>query len=417
MALTSPINHGLEIGRRALAAHQAALNTTSHNIANANTPGFSRRSANLETSVDAGFGSGVDVGSIVRQRSRFLDAQVRVSQQVLGRWEAMERSMQSVEVVFNEPAGAGSSETGTIFNEPSGMGLSGSLSRFWNAWQDLANVPESGAARAAVRQEGIFLTETLHQYNAQLLDIHRELDNEIVEEVENINSVLDQLAAINREIPRANFDGGTPADLQDQRDKLLEELSYRVDISVVERDNGQISVLLSGHNLVETDKATHLNVRRLSRDGSPVANLSFADDGSLATVREGRIKVFPHGIPGFERHKEYGLVVVDEEDPFLRLLSIEEPSLGFVIVNPMLIWSDYNPEITKEDLDSLEIESADELEMYCLVTLSKVAQDVTVNLKGPICINTRTMRGKQMILVDDRHQTKHSILEANTAAS
>ena len=140
-------------------------------------------------------------------------------------------------------------------------------------------------------------------------------------------------------------------------------------------------------------------------------NIKF---GEVSVERESVITFF-NGIPGFERFKEFGLVAVEEEDPFLRLLSIQEPSLGFVIVNPMLVWADYDPDIGKEELDGLEIAKAEDLQVYCVVTLSKVTQDVTVNLKGPICINTQTMKGKQMILVDDRYQTKHSILEATQA--
>jgi len=138
--------------------------------------------------------------------------------------------------------------------------------------------------------------------------------------------------------------------------------------------------------------------------------------GEVAVQRDSVI-TFTHGIPGFERFTDYGLVSVEEEEPFLRLLSIEEPSLGFVIVNPMLIWPDYNPEITKDDLDALSITSADEMEIYCVVTLSQVAEEITVNLKGPICVNTATMKAKQLILVDDRYQTKRPILEASTATS
>jgi len=140
-------------------------------------------------------------------------------------------------------------------------------------------------------------------------------------------------------------------------------------------------------------------------------NIKF---GEVSVERESII-TFPNGIPGFERFKEFGLVAVEEEDPFLRLLSTQEPSLGFVIVNPMLVWADYDPDIGNDELDGLDIARVEDLEVYCVVTLSNVPQDVTVNLKGPICINTQTMKGKQMILVDDRYQTRHSILEATQA--
>lgn len=293
MAITSTASHGLEISRRALHAQQVGLNTTGHNIANANTPGFSRRQVSLENAVsrvNAGIGNGADAATVVRQRSHFADAQMRVQQQVLGRWDALARGMRSVEMIFNEPAGAGSSEAGTIFNEPSGVGLSGSFSRFWNAWQDLANVPESGAARAAVRQEADFLTTSMRQYHAQLRDTRLDLDNEVLEIVHDINELVDQLAAVNVEIPRARFDEGVAGDLEDQRDRLVEELSTLADISITERENGQVMVLLSGHNLVEGEHVVHLRVRQLSQDGATASQVVFEGDHTLALVREGRLR-------------------------------------------------------------------------------------------------------------------------------
>ena len=132
------------------------------------------------------------------------------------------------------------------------------------------------------------------------------------------------------------------------------------------------------------------------------------------TVDRGNLLNFTQGLPGFERHRDYGLVEVEEEVPLLRLLSIDEPRLGFVIVDPMLLWSEYDPEIGEEDLQSLGISRIEQLAIYCIVTLSSEPGQVTVNLKGPICINTETMQAKQMILVDEQYSTKHSILETST---
>ncbi|MEW6749565.1 MAG: flagellar hook-associated protein FlgK [Candidatus Latescibacterota bacterium] len=292
MAITSAAQQGLEIGRRALQAQQVGLNTTGHNVANANTPGFSRRQVSLETAVtrvDGAVGSGADAAAVERQRSRFADAQVRVQQQVLGHWQSLERALQSLEAAFNEPAGAGASEAGTVFSEASGMGLSGSLSRFWNTWQDLANAPEDGAARAAVRQEGEFLATTLNQYHTQLVNTRSELDVQVQDTVSRINELVDQLAQVNAQLPRARFEQGA-ADLEDQRDRLVESLSLLVDVAVNERENGQVAVLLGGHTLVEGDRAVHLRLRQSSEAGGTASRVAFSDDLSLAQITEGELR-------------------------------------------------------------------------------------------------------------------------------
>ena len=134
--------------------------------------------------------------------------------------------------------------------------------------------------------------------------------------------------------------------------------------------------------------------------------------GSIA-VEKTSILCFPDGVPGFEHFKEYGLVSIDEEAPFLRLLSIDEPSLGFVILNPATIWPDYDPQISGDELKSLNVENSADLEMYCVVTLSSSPQEVTANLKGPIVINASKMIGRQLILSDERYSTKHFLLNAN----
>lgn len=162
----------------------------------------------------------------------------------------------------------------------------------------------------------------------------------------------------------------------------------------------------------ESDKAS----------ASPAETGQEASEGSVTfenakfgevTVESTSIVTFPDGVPGFERCKQYGLVSVDEEAPFLRLLSLDEPTVGFVILSPMLLWSDYNPQMGAEDLGGLDVRSPDELEMYCIVTLSESPDQVTANLKGPIAINTRTMTARQLILMDDRYHTKHGLLAAS----
>ena len=137
-------------------------------------------------------------------------------------------------------------------------------------------------------------------------------------------------------------------------------------------------------------------------------NTKFGD----VTIDASNIVTFPQGLPGFERFTRFGLFEVEEEAPFLRLLCLDEPNLGFVLVNPVLVWPEYEPNVGEEEFEGLGIDSVANLAIYCVVTLSKIPEEVTANLRGPICINTDSMVAKQMILVDEEYNTKHSILAA-----
>ncbi len=292
MAITSTANHGLEIGRRALQAQQVAINTTGHNIANANTPGYSRRRVNLESAVSGtlgGIGTGADAASIERQRNAFVDAQVLVQNQVLGKWEALETTLKGIEALFNEPAGPGPSEAGAVFDQSSGIGVSGSLSRFWNAWQDLANAPDNGAARAVVRQEGQILTSTVNSLQAQLTESRLQLDRQIRDAVAAINDLLDRVAGLNTQIAARQFDASGSGDLQDQRDRLVEQLAEHMDLSAMKREDGQVSLMVRGHDVLTGDRMVHLHVRGNAPGDAGISTVYFSDSRTPVQLRGGRL--------------------------------------------------------------------------------------------------------------------------------
>jgi len=122
---------------------------------------------------------------------------------------------------------------------------------------------------------------------------------------------------------------------------------------------------------------------------------------------------FPQGLPGFIHLKDYLLINNQDTHPFVWLISVDEPSTSFLMVNPLLFCPDYNPTITKRDLTELSINTPQSLLMYSIVTLnaSDYAQ-ATANLSGPILINLEQKLGKQLVLLDDRYSTKHRILTA-----
>ncbi len=133
--------------------------------------------------------------------------------------------------------------------------------------------------------------------------------------------------------------------------------------------------------------------------------------GEQETTAE-KVIAFPDGLPGFEQYRRFALFEEPESEPFQWFLSIENPELGFVVINPLYIWPDYDPRISREDLKSLEITDPEEILIYSIVTLADDPQMVTANLSGPILINTQNRKARQLALLDDRYTTKHRILDA-----
>jgi flagellar assembly factor FliW len=122
---------------------------------------------------------------------------------------------------------------------------------------------------------------------------------------------------------------------------------------------------------------------------------------------------FPQGLPGFIHLKNYLLIRNEDTEPFVWLVSVDDPLASFLMVNPLLFCPDYNPTITKRDLTELSISTPQSLLMYSIVTLHTMDYTLaTANLSGPILINLEKKIGKQLVLLDDRYSTKHRIITA-----
>lgn len=115
----------------------------------------------------------------------------------------------------------------------------------------------------------------------------------------------------------------------------------------------------------------------------------------LGVTAEGLIQI-PLGLLGFERFKSFTLATNPEEEPFLWLQVVEEPKLAFLVMSPFVVVPDYQPEISEEDARSLGLQDQEEPLIFNIVTV-RGAQQATVNLKGPIVLNRRTLVAKQII--------------------
>ncbi|RXJ02286.1 flagellar hook-associated protein FlgK [Anaerobacillus alkaliphilus] len=313
--------HGLETARRALYTSQTALQTTGHNIANANTPGFSRQRVNLTTTtpwpgggmdrpaVPGQIGTGVQAGSIQRVREGFLDMQYRSETSKFGYWDTRHTALQKME---------------DIVNEPSENGLSNALDRFWTSLQDLSVHPEDSGARSVVRQRGVALAETFNYTSQSLMAIQRDLQKQIDVSVKEINSITSQLNAINLQIAKVEPHGYLPNDLYDQRDNLLDRLSQLVNIKVEPvRSGGIASEIAEGKYTVKLldDHGRDLGITLV--DGHRLTNNELAisydeETGLVDTVKFGPVGFDPkapgnHQTLSFEDFHAVGKLKADIE--------------------------------------------------------------------------------------------------------
>jgi len=240
----------LDIGKEALFTQKSALEVTSHNIANANTPGFSRQRVELEanepvTSRLGQIGTGVRAEKIRRIYDQFLGLQINNGNQNLGRWEAQKNALQRVEMVFDESTG---------------YGLNQSMSEFWNAWQDLVNNPAGQAERVVLLAGGEKLADNFQKIHTDLKQIQKNMDAGISGTTEEINLIAGQIADLNRKISQAEVNGQHANDHRDKRDLLLKQLSSLIDINSFENSEGKVTVLVSGGRpLVENISSWNLS--------------------------------------------------------------------------------------------------------------------------------------------------------------
>jgi flagellar hook-associated protein 1 FlgK len=299
------INVGLEIGRRALLAQQYSLNTTGHNIANVNTPGFTRQQVMMVTTLpfsrpDGNLGTGVKVETVRRIRSYFLDDQYRQESQRLARWQTLSQSWGQVE---------------NIFIEPSDTGFSALLDEFWNSWQDLANNPDSTAARSSVREQAKLLVNSFHHFHNQLVEFQTSLDDDIQKCVDYINNVGHQLAALNEEIATAELTGQPANDLRDRRDLLIDELSEYINVDIMEQPSGTYTVLLGGMALVDGTSVLELTTDINTEGSATVHNVMFATSTAKPEIVNGKLA---------------GFIEARDEIVAVRLEELDELALAFV---------------------------------------------------------------------------------------
>ncbi|MGE0351702.1 MAG: flagellar hook-associated protein FlgK [Gemmatimonadales bacterium] len=245
MSLTS----FLSIARSAMVTHQRAMDVTAHNVANAQTPGYSRQRLDLAAAVPlltpgGAIGRGVTAEGISRARDQFFDSAFRRESGLLGTSTTLRDFLGRVEAAINEP---------------SDTGLASALDGLFGSFADLAADPTNPVARGQVAQKANSLIQQFHRLDATITAAMQDVTSQLSAQVSEANGLARQIADLNTRLLSAGGSGGS-ADLADQRDVAIDRLSQLGAVRVLERNDGTVGVLFGDAMLVDGGLANTLTV-------------------------------------------------------------------------------------------------------------------------------------------------------------
>ncbi|MBC8285993.1 MAG: flagellar hook-associated protein FlgK [Nitrospinae bacterium] len=232
--MTSNIFSILNTAKLGLLSQQLAIEVTGQNIANVQTEGYSRQEVNFEATNPRNFslgqiGTGVKVAGIERAHDQFLLSQILSEGDTLGKFQVRKDVYDQLEL---------------LLSENNGRSLNQSLSSFFTAVQDLASNPTGLPERSSMLEEAKNLSSVFNNLGESLFQIQQNLDSAISVEVGKINSLAQEVAALNKSIHANEPTTYSANDLRDKRDLKVKELSELIDLNFVDERDGQISLTL-----------------------------------------------------------------------------------------------------------------------------------------------------------------------------
>ena len=287
--MTTNIFSTLSSAKLGLLAQQLAIEVTGQNVANVETEGYSRQDVSFEANTPRGhikygglhqIGTGVRIASIERAHDQFLFTQIMDEGDLTGSTEVKKEIFEQLEV---------------LFNEGSGRSLNDALSLFFSSIHDLATNARGLPERVDLISKAEHLASTFNQTGNQLFTIQRNIDATIETEVAEINTLTTQIGKLNESIhanePTSQYKAN---DLRDNRDRLVKELSKKIDIQLVQESDNQISLTLKdGTALVLKDQVFDLSTSINANNES--FNDVYIDTGSTtkditSTIKGGELR-------------------------------------------------------------------------------------------------------------------------------
>ena len=251
-----------------MSVSQASIQTTSHNINNINTPGYSRQRVEqsaknaysipgYNSSMGPGqIGTGVQATDVIRIRNTFYDFQYRSESHNYGEISIKYQHYTNIE---------------KIFNEPSDSAISGSMSDFFSSWQELSKSPNDTGAKDIVIQNAKYLATNISDVKEKLDKLATQAEKKLNDDVVEINDMINQIRDLNKDIKLIEGSGKTPNDLMDKRDSVIDELSHKLNI-----ENTEVQKLIND----KLENKTEVTLDELKNIG----NVSGEVQGSLDMI-------------------------------------------------------------------------------------------------------------------------------------
>ena len=258
--MSGDLTQALRTAHSGLFTSQQALDAVARNVANVNTPGYSRKIVNLEQRTVAGVGAGVDFGVLTRRVDQGLVDSLRQEAGALGAANVRKDLLGRIQDLFGTPE--------------SDTSLTHSLTDFQMAVESLAAAPQDELQQRDVVRAGADAASLLRRYSAGIQSLRAEADQRIGKAVDEINGLLTKIADLNDKVLRNGAMGQSVADLEDTRDQAIDRLSQLIDIRAVQRSGGDVVVFTTGgRTLVDNSAATLTHIPA----ATATASMSYAN--------------------------------------------------------------------------------------------------------------------------------------------
>ncbi|MDX1974758.1 MAG: flagellar hook-associated protein FlgK [Rickettsiales bacterium] len=261
MGLSVALNTALS----GLNINQQALSVLSQNIANANTPGYSRQVLELNAVYLDGDGAGVSIEAVNRKANEYLNKAIVSQSAAVGAADTLKDYFNRIQFLIGKP---GSSND-----------VSAYATRFFNSLQTLSTMPEDPTQQSAVVNAGSGLATQVSNLAENLQDLRLQADQDINTTISSINEILSSLHTLNGQISSNKLLGNSTAGLEDERDQVLNQLGQYINVQTFTKANGQTNVFTDGGIALVDDSLHQLRY-------SPAASVdSFIHDATLDSIK------------------------------------------------------------------------------------------------------------------------------------